>query len=160
MFLGLSAFTWFHTLLSLVALVAGIVVMIGLPDSRKLGGWTALFLATAVGTSVTGFMFPFDKFLPSHWFGVISLVVLAAAIAGRYLFGFAGAWRWIYVVSVALAVYLDAFVTVVLAFQKLPFLKPLAPTQSEPPFAIAQVAVLVVFITLTIMGVRKFHPTA
>lgn len=158
MFLGLSAFTWFHTLLSLVALVAGIVVVVGFLGSHKLNGWAAVFLVTAVATSVTGFMFPFDKFLPSHLFGVISLVLLAAAIAGLYLFHLAGAWRWIYVVAVALALYLDAFVAVVQAFQKLPALQPLAPTQSEPPFAIAQVVLLVIAVVLIVAGVIKFRP--
>lgn len=158
MILGMSTFTFIHTALSLVALVAGIFVMIGLLGSKTLDGWTALFLATAVATSATGFGFPFDHFLPSHWVGVISLVVLALAILGRYVFHFAGAWRWVYAVGVVLALYLDVFVAIVQAFLKIPALTPLAPTQSEPPFAIAQGVALVIFVVLAIAAARKFHP--
>jgi ABC-type Na+ efflux pump permease subunit len=111
-------------------------------------------------TSVTGFFFPFDKILPSHIVGVISLVVLAIAILALYALHLAGPWRWIYVVSAVLALYLNVFVGVVQAFQKLPFLASLAPTQSEPPFLIAQAIVLVIFVVLGVVAVRSFHPPA
>ena len=112
MILGLSAFTWVHTIISIVALITGIVVVAGLFASRTLDGWTALYLASAVATSVTGFFFAADAFGASQWVGVISLVALALAILARYVFRFAGAWRWIYAVGVVLGLYFLVFVTV------------------------------------------------
>jgi len=162
MILGMSTstFTLVHVVLSLVGIFAGLVVVFGMFGSKKLDGWTALFLATTVLTSVTGFFFPFDKILPSHIVGIISLVVLALAILALYALHLAGPWRWIYVVSAVLALYLNVFVGVAQAFQKLPFLASLAPTQSEPPFLIAQAVVLVIFVGLGIAAVRAFHPPA
>ena len=162
MILGMSTstFTLVHVVLSLVGIFAGLVVVFGMFSSKKLDGLTALFLATTVLTSVTGFFFPFDKILPSHIVGVISLVVLAVTILALYALHLAGPWRWIYVVSAVLALYLNVFVGVVQAFQKLPFLASLAPTQSEPPFLIAQAIVLVIFVVLGIVAVRSFHPAA
>jgi hypothetical protein len=157
---GLPAdtFTLIHTVLSLIALVSGIIVVIKLAGNKS-GGWcTGLFLLTALATNITAFGFPFTQFLPSHYFAIVSLIVLVLAIIGRYVTHYGGAWRWIYVVSVVLAVYLDAFVAVVQAFLKIPAVQELAPTQSEPPFAIAQGAVLVIFLVLGILAVRRFHP--
>ncbi len=160
MILGISALTFVHTLLSLIALVAGLVVVIGLLGSRTLPLWTVLFLVTAVATSVTGFFFPFERFLPSHWFGVISLVAFGVGILARYLFHFAGAWRWLYVLTMLVGTYLLAFVTVVQAFQKIPAIHALAPTQSEAPFAVAQLLVLVLFAGLGFVAMRKFRAGA
>jgi hypothetical protein len=162
MILGMSTstFTLVHVVLSLVGILAGLVVVFGMFSSKKLDGWTALFLATTVLTSVTGFFFPFDKILPSHIVGIISLVVLAIAILALYALHLAGPWRWIYVVSAVLALYLNVFVGVVQAFQKLPLLASLAPTQSEPPFLIAQAVVLVIFVVLGVVAARSFHPPA
>jgi len=162
MILGMSTstFTLVHVVLSLVGIFAGLVVVFGMFGSKKLDGWTTLFLATTVLTSVTGFFFPFDKILPSHIVGIISLVVLALAILALYALHLAGPWRWIYVVSATVALYLNVFVGVVQAFQKVPFLASLAPTQSEPPFLIAQAVVLVIFVGLGIAAVRAFHPPA
>jgi hypothetical protein len=158
--MSLATFTLVHVVLSLVGIFAGLVVVFGMFSSKKLDGWTALFLATTVLTSVTGFFFPFDKILPSHIVGIISLVVLAVAILALYVLHLAGAWRWIYVVSAMLALYLNVFVGVVQAFQKVPLLASLAPTQSEPPFLIAQAVVLVIFVGLGVAAVRSFHPPA
>jgi hypothetical protein len=154
---GFTTFTWIHVILSLVALVSGLVVVIGLIGAKKLDGWTALYLASSVATSATGFGFPFDHFLPSHWIGVISLVLLAVAILARYVLRLAGAWRWIYVISLVTTVFFMVFVTIAQAFQKAPALKALAPTQSEPPFAVAELAALVVFVGLAVAAVKKFR---
>lgn len=162
MMFGMSPATFLvvHVIVSLLALLSGLLVMVGLLRGQRLPGWTALFLFTAVLTSVTGFGFPFDRFLPSHWTGVISLVVLALAVLALYVFRLSGSWRWLYVVAAMTALYLDTFVTVVQAFLKIAALHALAPTQSEPPFAIAQGVVLLLFFILTIMAVRQFHPAA
>jgi hypothetical protein len=158
--LGLSftAFTTLHVVISLIGIASGLVVLYGMLTAQRMSGWTALFLLTTILTSVTGFLFPFNGLLPSHVVGAISLVVLAVALLALYAFGLAGAWRWIYVVTAVAALYLNVFVGVVQAFQKLAFLQPLAPTQSEPPFAIAQLAVLAIFLGVGFLAVRQFHP--
>jgi hypothetical protein len=160
MILGMpdSTFTLVHVVLSLIGIVCGIVVVVGMLSAKRLAGLTAVFLATTVLTSATGFLFPFTSFGPPQIIGALSLAVLAVAILALYVGRLAGFWRWVYVIGAMLALYLNCFVGVVQAFQKLPFLQSLAPTQSEPPFAIAQVAVMAIFIVLGIGAVRKFHP--
>src|SRR5713101_4915458 len=108
----MTTFTLVHVVLSLVGILSGFVVVFGLIAAKQLKGWTALFLATTVATSLTGFLFPFHKLLPSHVVGIVSLVVLAIAIAARYRFHLAGAWRPIYVVGAAVALYFNVFVLV------------------------------------------------
>jgi hypothetical protein len=156
--MSLSAFTALHVVLSLIGIGAGCVVLFGMLGSKRLPGWTALFLATTVLTSVTGFLFPFERLLPSHVFGIISLVVLAIALFALYGRHLAGSWRWIYVVGAAVALYLNSFVGVFQAFLKIPAVHALAPTQAEPPFAVAQGTVLLAFIVLTVLAVRAFRP--
>jgi hypothetical protein len=158
--MSVSTFTFVHTALSLVGIVAGLVVMFGMLKAKRLEGWTALFLITTVLTSVTGFFFPSNQILPSHVVGVLSLIVLVFALAGLYVYRLSGSWRWIYVVSAVLALYLNCFVGVVQAFLKVPFLNALAPTQKEFPFLIAQGAVLLIFVFLSFKAVRSFHPAS
>ena len=156
----MSTFTWVHTALSVAALIAGLIVVIGLFTSKTLGGWTAIFLATAIATSATGFGFPFKSFGASHWIGVISLVVLVLAVLARYVFHYAGAWRWLYAVCTVVAFYFLVFVLIAQAFKKVPALAALAPTLSEPPFAIAQVVAMVIFVVIAVATARKFRPGA
>jgi glucose-6-phosphate-specific signal transduction histidine kinase len=156
--LSLSAFTAVHVIISLIGILSGIIVVAGMLSAKGMNGMTALFLLTTVLTSVTGFGFPFTHLLPSHKVGIISLVVLAIAILARYSFHMAGQSRWIYVVTALIALYLNVFVLVVQGFEKVPALHALAPTQSEPPFLVAQLVVLALFIVLTILAVGKFHP--
>jgi len=153
----LTAFTIVHVIISLVGIGSGFVVVFGLLTAKRLDGWTAVFLTSTLLTSLTGFGFPFAHLLPSHVVGVISLVVLTVAIVARYSLHLAGAWRWIYVVCAVLALYLNSFVGVVQSFLKVPALKALAPTQKEPPFLIAQLAVMAIFIVLGILAVKKFR---
>jgi hypothetical protein len=156
--MSLATFTLVHVILSLVGIAAGLVVLFGMLAAKRLEGWTALFLATTILTSVTGFFFPVAGFMPSHAVGIISLVLLAAALAARYVYRLAGGWRVTYVVGATVALYLNVFVLVVQGFQKVAFLKALAPTQSEPPFLIAQIAVLAIFIVVGVLAARAFHP--
>jgi hypothetical protein len=158
--LSISTFTTAHVVISLIGILSGIVVALGWLGGRQSGGWAALFLATTVLTSVTGFLFPSASFGPPQVVGVISLVVLGAALVTLYGFALAGIWRWVYIIGATLALYLNCFVAVVQAFQKLPFLQPLAPTQSEPPFLVAQIAVLAIFVVLGFLALRRFHPPA
>lgn len=153
----LDAFTLFHVLLSLVGIGAGFVVLFGLLTSKWFDRWTTLFLTTTVATSVTGFLFPFHRFLPSYVIGILSLIVLAIAILARSFFRLAGHWRTTYVITVIIALYFNVFVLIAQMFQKIPPLKVLAPTQSEPPFVITQLVVLAVVVVLAIRAVVKFR---
>jgi hypothetical protein len=158
MILGMTPFTLFHVILSLIGIVAGLVVLAGLLASDRREGWTLIFLITTVATSVTGFMFPFGGFTPAIGVGIISMIFLIAAIVALYIYRLAGAWRWIYVVSAIVSLYLNVFVLVVQSFQKIPAFNALAPTGSEPPFAIVQGIVLVLFIIAGFLSLRRFHP--
>jgi hypothetical protein len=129
----------------------------GLLRGKRLDGWTAIFLATTVLTSATGFLFPVEHLLPSHIVGIISLVVLAAAIGARYPLHLAGAWRLIYVIGAVLTLYLICFVAVVQAFLKVPALHPWAPTGKEPAFLVTQLLVLAIFIGLGVVAAKRFR---
>ena len=153
----LSAFTLFHVLLSLAGIGTGFVVLYGLLSSRRFEGWTTLFLSTTVATSVTGFFFPYHGFKPAHAVGIISLIVLAIAIYARRSRRLEGAWGRTYIVTAILSLYLNVFVLIVQLFQKVPSLNTLAPTQSEPPFQITQLAILVLFVALTIRAAVRFR---
>lgn len=158
--LSLSTFTLLHVIISLVGIAAGLVVMTGLFGSNRMTGWTALFLVTTIATSVTGFLFPFTTLLPSHMVGILSLVLLAIALFALYGGRLSGLWRWVYVVTAMLSLYLNVFVLVVQGFQKVGPLKALAPTGSEPPFLVAQGLLLVLFAVVIIGAVRWFRPGA
>ncbi len=153
----LETFTFVHVVLSLVGIGSGFVVMLGLLAAKQHDGWTALFLITTVATSVTGFGFPVEHLLPSHIVGVMSLIILAIAILARYGLHLGGAWRRIYVVAAAIALYFNVFVGIVQAFQKVSVLKAIAPRQSEPPFLATQLAVLALFILLIIVAMKRFR---
>ena len=147
-----------HVALSLIGIASGLVVLYGLLTGNPLAGWTALFLATTILTGVTGFPLPPFGWDPARTVGVTLLVLVATAVAARYAFHLAGAWRWIYIVGTVMALYLNVFVGVIQAFQKLPFLQALAPTQTEPPFQVTQAVILTVFVLLAVVAVLRFRP--
>jgi hypothetical protein len=164
---GGSAMTWgiptasfvqIHVLISLIGIASGFAVAYGLLTNRLFFGWTALFLTTTILTSITGFPIPPFGFDPPRAIGVISLILLAGAVVSFYIFHVVGVWRWAYIGCAITAFYLNTFVAVVQAFQKLPVLHPLAPTQSEPPFLIAQIGVLIIFVVMGVLAVIRFHP--
>ncbi len=159
MILGMSTstFTLVHVLLSLVGIGSGLLVVYGLLRGKRFDGATAIFLVTTALTSLTGFLFPFERLLPSHIIGVISLAALALASAARYARYMAGAWRSIYVVCAVLALYLNVFVLVAQIFLKVPAAHALAPTGKEPPFLVVQLIVMAIFIVLGILTVKKFR---
>src|SRR3984893_14631624 len=157
---GMSTFTLVHLVLMLIGIFSGFVAWFGLLAAKRLDGWTALFLITTVLTSVSGFFFPFHGFTPAIGVGILSLIVLAVALFARYGRQLAGASRWIYVVTAILALYLNVFVLIVQLFQRVPALKALAPTQAEPPFLIAQLGALVIFVVLTVLAVIRFRPVS
>lgn len=157
--LEMSPLTLAHVVISLVGIASGFVVVFGFLNSKRLNGWNTLFLTATVLTSLSGFVLPAHKFMPSHAIGVLSLLVLAVAILGRYRFGLNGGWRAAYVICAVIAQYLNFFVLVFQLFEKVPALRALAPTQSEPPFAITQGVFLLLFLLLGIFSVKRFRNT-
>ena len=156
--MSLSTFTTVHVIISLVGIAAGLVVVGSMLANRPLGTMNLVFLVTTIATSVTGFFFPFKTFGPPHILGVLSLIVLAAALWALYAARLAGAARWIYVVSAVVALYFNVFVGVVQAFDKIAPLHKLAPTGGGPVFGGAQAIVLLLFVVLGYRAVKSFRP--
>ncbi|MBR1175690.1 hypothetical protein JQ617_17165 [Bradyrhizobium sp. KB893862 SZCCT0404] len=161
--LSLSAITLIHVVISLIAIVAGFVVMFGLLGSKPMPGLTAIFLLFTILTSATGFLFPFKELLPSHIIGIISLVLLAIACFALYGMKLAGVWRPVYIVTAMISLYFNVFVLVIQSFLKIPALAALAPAvapapPSGPVFAVVQGIVLVFFVVLTIGAWRRYKP--
>jgi hypothetical protein len=155
--MSLSTYTLLHVIISLAGIGSGFIVMYGLLNSKRMDGWTAIFLTTTVLTNVTGFFFPFEGLKPSYILAGISLVVLAIAIWARYSRHLEGGARRTYILTAALALYFNCFVGVIQAFAKIPALHALAPTQKEPPFLVAQLVVLALFIWLTLRAAKRFQ---
>ena len=153
-----QAFTQFHVVLSLVGILSGLIVLYGLLTANRMPRMTLLFLVTTVLTSVTGFFFHRDHLMPSHIVGIISLVFLGVTLLALYAYHLRGFWRSVYVIGAVISLYLNVFVLVVQAFQKVPALHTFAPNGNEPPFAIAQGCVLLVFIVLGVLAVKRFRP--
>jgi len=147
-----------HVILSLVGILSGLMVLYRLLAGGDSGVWTALFLATTILTSLSGFPLAPFGFDPPRAVGVLSAILLAGAVVAYYVFRLAGIWRVIYVGCAVAALYLNVFVLVAQGFMKVPFLHDLAPTESEPPFAITQGIVLAAFIVLGILAARRFRP--
>ena len=154
MILGLTPLVAFHTLLSLIALVVGIVATLDFVAGRGAPRGAGLYLAVGLLSILTGFILPASKILPSHIVGVISLVLLLLAVAGRRKS--TGKWCVTYAATLIVSVYLQAFVTVVQAFLKIPPLKAAAPTQTELPFVATQGVVFIAFALLTVVGARRY----
>ena len=154
----MDAFTKIHVVISLVGIFTGLVVIFGLARGKFCGGWNGVFLAMTALTTGTGFMFPIHGFTPALGLGLISIPVLALAYLSLYAKKLAGSWRGTFVITSVLAQYFNCFVLVVQSFQKIPSLHALAPTQQEPPFAIAQGAVLLLFLVLGILSFKRFRP--
>jgi hypothetical protein len=157
-FISLSLYTIVHVIISLVAIVTGFIAVLEMMANKPLGIWNSIFLWTTIATSVTGFGFPISGVTPGIVVGIISLIFLAAALFALYSHRLTGSWRWIYVACAVVALWFNVFVLIVQSFQKISFLKALAPTQSEPPFQIVQGAALVLMVVLGIMAVRRFRP--
>jgi len=157
MILGMSLanFTMLHVAISLVGIGSGFVVLAGLILRRRLDVWTNLFLATTIATSVTGFFFPFERLLPSHILGLLSLAVLGLAVLARSARHLRGPWLRVFAISSCVALYLNVFVLIAQAFGKVPALKAMAPTQSEPPFVLAEGALLLIFGVFGVIAAKK-----
>lgn len=153
----MTAFTLVHVVLSLVGIGSGLVVLYGMIRSKRMDSGTALFLATTVLTSLTGFFFPFHGLTPGIVVGIISMAVLGAAFYARYVRRMAGTWRPVYVIGATVALYLNVVVLIIQLFEKVASLKTLAPTQSEPPFLATQVVVMAAFVVAGILAVKRFR---
>ena len=160
MIIGLSIanFTILHVIITFIAIGTGFIVMFGMLGSHRRTGWTAIFLLTTLLTSVTGFMFPIHGFTPALGTGIVATIIVAIALLALYIKRLAGSWCWIYAATAVASLYLNVFVLIVQSFQKLPFLAWLAPTQTEPPFAIAQGVALVFFVVMGIVASIRFRP--
>jgi hypothetical protein len=155
MFFASTTFTIIHVIISLAGIASGFIVIDGFLKAKRLDGWNAFFLIMTILTSVTGFLFPRNGVTPGQIVGAISLVLLVVAVLARYPLHFAGAGRWLYVIAAIVAQYFNFAVLIIQSFQKVGPLRDLAPTQSEPPFLVAQVAALVLFVVLAILSLRN-----
>jgi len=158
MIFGMTPFTFFHVLISLIGILSGLVVLYGLINADRMSAITLVFLTTTVATSATGFLFPFHGVTPGIIVGGLSLLVLALVIVARYAYRLAGPWRWVYAGGAVIALWFNVFVLVAQSFQKVPALHALAPTATESPFKIAQALVLLLFVGAGVLAVRRFRP--
>jgi hypothetical protein len=149
----LNVLTVVHVVLSLLGIGLGVVALYGLLKAKTPGRWTQAFLATTAATSLTGFLFPFHGVTPAQVLGVLSLIVLIIASLSIYRYHLQGIWRRTYAITAVMALYFNVFVLVVQLFRRVPALSAMAPTQSEPPFQIAQLTVLVLFAAIGIRAV-------
>src|SRR5438445_13291634 len=158
--MSLATFTMVHVIISLIGIVSGIIVMFAMLGSNRMPGLTAIFLLSTILTSATGFLFPFTQLLPSHMIGILSLALLAIACIALYAMRLSGPWRWIYVLTALVSLYLNVFVLVFQSFLKIPALHALAPSvpPAEPPFAVAQGIVLVFFVVVITGVIRRYRP--
>ena len=158
--MSLATFTLVHVIISLIAIVAGLVVMFGMLGSTPPGGLTGIFLLFTILTSATGFLFPISGLTPGLIIGALSLVLLAIACIALYVMKLSGPWRWIYVLTALLSLYFNVFVLVIQSFLKIPALTALAPGNppSGPVFAVVQGIVLVFFVLMIIGAWRRFRP--
>jgi hypothetical protein len=158
MIFGMTPFLFVHVLISLIAIVTGLIVLFGMVRNDRMNSMTLIFLLFTAATTITGFGLPLHGLTPAVILGIVSLVVLIPTFAARYAFGMRGAWRWIYVLGAVIALYFNCFVLVVQSFLKIPALNALAPTGSEPPFAIVLGLVLLFFFVTGYLAVKRFRP--
>jgi hypothetical protein len=161
MVLGMSieTFTFVHVVISLVGIMTGFIVVALMLQSAPIAGWNAFFLVSTILTSVTGYFFPITQGVtPAHVVGAISLAILAVALFAVYGKKLEGRWRATYVATAVAALYLNFFVAIVQSFNKFAYLNKFAPTGAEPPFAITQGIVLLLFIVMGVAAVRRYHP--
>src|SRR6201996_3237384 len=158
--LSLSAFTELHVVISLIAIVVGLVVMVGMLGPYHAGALTGIFLLFTILTNVTGFMFPFNGVTPGLLIGILSCVLLAIACFALYSMKAAGPWRWIYLLTALVSLYLNTFVLVIQSFLKIPALHEIAPGNPPggPVFGAVQGIVLLFFVVMIVQVWRRFKP--
>lgn len=155
---GIAALTLFHVVLSLIAIVAGVVLARGLLAGRRNDRWTHIFMVTTAITVLTGFVFPYRGFTPGIGVGIVCVLVFIPTALARYRFQMAGLWRPVFIVGALALFYFNCLVFVVQSFQKIPPLNALAPTGAEPVVGIVQAIVFVAFLVVGFFSVRRFRP--
>jgi hypothetical protein len=155
--MSLATYTIVHVIISLVGIGSGLIVLFGLLNGKLLSPWNGLFLLTTILTSVTGFFFPYTKITPGIILGVLSLITLAIAMYALYARHLSAGWRRTYAVTAMIALYFNVFVLVAQLFEKVPAIHALAPTQTEPPFKIAQLLLLILTIVLITLAAKRFR---
>jgi hypothetical protein len=147
-----------HVALCFIALLAGAVVLTALCNGRHQPTATAVLLLSTALICLTGFVLPSPPGTPTpdpaRILGVIELVVVLIAALALYVKHLAHAWRGTYLVTIVLAVYFNAFVAVAQAFLKIDFLHAFAPTGKEPPFLIAQLLTLALFVVIGVTTLK------
>lgn len=151
----LSAFTAFHTLLSIVAMLVGVPVIAALLRRQAMGRAFWWFWWTALATSLTGFLFPFHGFTPALGVGVLATLILLVMLPAAGRAPGSRTWARTLALCTVASEYLLVFVAVAQAFGKIPALHVLAPTGKEPAFALAQGVVLLVFVVLGVASARQ-----
>jgi hypothetical protein len=155
--MSLATYTVIHVAISLIGIGTGLIVLFGLLSGKLLSPWNGIFLLFTVLTSVTGFLYPYEKVTPGIILGILSMIVLAIALLALYAFHLKGIWRTTYVVSAMIALYFNCFVLIAQSFMKVPFLHALAPTGTEAPFKIAQTLLLILTVALIVMAAKRFR---
>jgi hypothetical protein len=152
--LSMDPLTLGHVLITLIAILSGLVVLGQMRSNTLSGGWTGVFLATSVLTSVTGFVFFHPPtFTPAQHVGIVALLVLAVTLYALYVKHLTGVWRPVYVIGAVISLYLNVFVLVVQLFLKVP--KPAI--TGGPVFGAVQGIVLIAFVIAGWRGVKRFH---
>jgi hypothetical protein len=149
------ALTIFHTLISLVAIAAGIPVIYGFLRNVT-SRWSSAYIVSTGLTLITSFMFPYNGFTPAIGVGILCVLIFLPTLYARYRTGLTGVWRIVYVVGSTALLYFNCFVLIVQSFLKVPPLHALAPTGNEPPFAIAQGILLLAAIVVGFLASRRF----
>ena len=146
-----AALTLLHVIISLIGIVAGLIVVFGFLKSGKPGLMNMIFLAFTILTDITGYIFfSFHGVTPAIKLGAISLMVLIVAVIALRK-----KRTMTYIVAATLAEFFNVLVLIVQSFEKIPALHKFAPTGKEPIVGIMQAVVLVFFIVLAVIAIRK-----
>lgn len=161
MIIGLTVaqFTRLHVAISIAAIGSGFAVLLMLSRGIRATRIIDSFLWMTLLTSVTGFLFPFERFTPAIGVGIFSLLPLIHAFLWRYRGKASDSAAARFAISAAVALWLNLFVLVVQAFLMISALNALAPTGTEAPFLITQGLALMTAAALGVAAWRKAkHP--
>jgi hypothetical protein len=154
----MSGLTLFHVVVSLLAILSGIIVAQGFIVGRRHENSTLSFMVTTIVTVMTGFFFPYHGFTPAIGVGILCVAIYVPTALARYTFHMAGIWRHVFIVGSLLLFFFNCLVLIIQSFQKVPFLNALSPTGNEPPIVAVQVALLIAFLVLGFLSLRRFRP--
>src|ERR1700677_1034629 len=153
----LNILTFLHVVSALVAIGFGAIVLVGILTRELLNKWPVRFSECRLVGNLTGMLFPFHQFLPTHWAYMLSVYLSGAAVLAWRKFHFAGIWSSIFAMSIPIVLYLDVLAVIVQVFKHIPSLMALAPTLSESPFLITEFVVVMPFVMYGIVAATRFH---